>query len=166
MIRFIIPALALAVVAGAAESGSSIARVQEAIGLSNEQAQAVREIRNELREEVRPVLQDLRTAELELRREQGEASPDPTAVAMLEARAANSRGYLEVLRSQAAAEARAVLTPEQTATLAEIVAAEGASPLVMQAVRNHLIDRPEIAQAASRGRVNQGDFRSDGRRRP
>lgn len=150
----------------AASSPPAFSALEQALGLSADQSAAIQRVRADLREDARPTLELLRAAERELRGQQMADAPDAAAISMLEARIAGARDQLKSLRSQAAANARAVLTPDQTTAVEQLAQADAERELKRLAVQFNLLDRSEVAfPAEERPRVQQGDFRSDGRRR-
>jgi|GEM_PF-3041198 len=166
MKRTIISAFALAALVSGAALRPAVDDLQAALALTPAQISALDEVHADLRNEVRPILMDLRTAQRELRDARGSSAADTTSIQMLEARIANSQGWMATLRTRAVSQARSVLTPRQTATVDALAIATLRSPLAVQAVRYNLLESSQVSVATSRrARANQGDFSSDGRRR-
>ncbi len=141
------------------QRGQQQQTLQEAVGLSEEQRSEIDDIRRAARDEVREIFQAARENRDKLREEMRKESPDSAVVGRLMVEMQSTGKNAEAKRDEMEDKARAVLTDEQSAKLAEMEGDPASARALMQARSLGLIARPDRG-----GR--RGPQRGFGRRGP
>lgn len=114
--------------------------VAHVLELSPEQMEAWRGILQATRDAIQPLGEQVRTKEQALRDLVGSTNPDPAAIGALVLEIKALREQIRALEEGSTTSFLALLTPEQTAKIAEVDAAARLCPVVPAFADLHLID--------------------------
>lgn len=140
---------------GAGERGArGMEALKASIGLTDAQAQQLRELRKQQVEAVRPGLQQIREKRQALAEAMRGDNPDPVQVGRLMVEEKKLRQTIREGQTGYREKAQAVLTPEQKTKLQELQQAGRRAGAVRQARAAGLLELPERAErGAARGRA-------------
>jgi len=111
--------------------------------LSDPQVQSITALQTSFRDTVRPIHDQIRTKEQELKQEMAKASPDSTVVAQLMVDIKNLRNQIKTTRTGQQPQLLALLTDAQKSSLANLQQALSLQQAAHQAAALGLIEAPQ-----------------------
>lgn len=124
--------------------------LKEFLGLTDAQVQQLIDLRKSVPEAMKPFAEQLREKAAALREEMQKTNPDPAKVGQLTVEMKQIRERMRAEHQKFDDQAKALLTPDQKAKLAELEAAMKLAPAIRQGVALGLLEGP-AGEGARRG---------------
>jgi Spy/CpxP family protein refolding chaperone len=129
----------------AGERALTLQGLKDYLKLSDDQIASLKTVETQMREALKPLVQNMRTKTRALREESWKSTPNADVVAQLKEEIAGLRDQLQTQRSSFQNQLQAILNADQLASLANLEQALRLFPVARAAAAIDLIDSPEGA---------------------